>query len=652
MTNATEVLGWTLVHFCWQAAAIALLYRAVDLALFRSRSHIRYAAAMVALFSMLAAAVATLGYEQVRLSRERAAAAVPANVVSTVEMSSSMHAEKSSADVAAGAAHELRQAESIASYLLPVMPWIDAMWLVGVLVLSARTLGGWYMLHRLRSTSLIVVPDAVRAQFARLAARMGIPGPVDLFLSERISSPMAIGAFRYIVLMPISAITHLSAEQIEVVLAHELAHIRRRDYLWNIIQTVVETLFFFHPAVWWVSGSLRRQRELCCDDVALACCDNPVTYATALLRLEEQRRGDLRLAMALDGHQSGLSLRSRILRILGEGEGEAGAARGREIGTLSVAVVLAVLGLFLLLPHQVFAGHTSTAAPVTAAVVGPLEGAHVAPKAAAQPKEITPQPETRVTAAFDRANKSPNAPPAAPLAVAEPKPAAMPQPLAAPAPRPAPKSMPASIPMTAQLHMPELPFAQDANTAKTTTKGSDYIDRMRAAGYDVDLDEMLKMKIQGVTPEFAADMSSFGLGKPTAQQLVELKIFNVSADTVKELEAAGMKPESFHDLVQFQIFKVTPEFVRGMKDAGFSQIPPKKFTELRIHGVTPEFAKSVRQQYPDVTLDQLIRLRIFRIDDAFIASAKQHGFNQLTIDRLVKLRISGLLDEDNQKSEN
>jgi len=97
---------------------------------------------------------------------------------------------------------------------------------------------------------------------------------------------------------------------------------------------------------------------------------------------------------------------------------------------------------------------------------------------------------------------------------------------------------------------------------------------------------------------------------------------------------------------------VTPEFVTGMKDAGFTSIPPDKLTALRVQNITPEFAKAARQQYPDITVDQLIKLRIFHIDEAFIASAKSHGFNQLTIDKLVRLRISGLLDDGNQKSEN
>jgi hypothetical protein len=91
---------------------------------------------------------------------------------------------------------------------------------------------------------------------------------------------------------------------------------------------------------------------------------------------------------------------------------------------------------------------------------------------------------------------------------------------------------------------------------------------------------------------------------------------------------------------------VTPEFVTGMKAAGFDSIPPRKLIELRIQGVTPEFAKTVKQQYPDATLDELVQLRIFHIDDAFIAAAKRHGFTNLPIRKLVQLRISGVLNDE------
>jgi hypothetical protein len=223
------------------------------------------------------------------------------------------------------------------------------------------------------------------------------------------------------------------------------------------------------------------------------------------------------------------------------------------------------------------------------------------------------------------------------------------------APRPAlaalptPEPLPTSEPLTTPEPMPALMPEQD--TANTASPKADYISAMRAAGYNVDLDKYVAMKIHGVTPEYARSMSEVGFGKPTADDLVSLKIFGVTPEYVKELKGMGLEPTSFHDLTTYKIFKVTPEFVAAMKAAGFSSIPSKKLVALRVHGVTPEFIQTTKRQFPDVTLDQLVQLRIFRIDDAFMASAKSHGFDNLTIEKLVKLRISGLLDDDSQRSE-
>jgi beta-lactamase regulating signal transducer with metallopeptidase domain len=608
MTYSMEALGWTLVHFCWQAAAIALLYRVADLALAKMRSNVRYVLALAALLSMFAVAVATLGYEEIRAAQS-----------GSVLRASNPHVDgaiQSAPSLSEGTSlvPQPSQRADLAAYVAGLLPWLDGVWLLGVLALSVRTVGGWCLMQRLRRSGLVQAPASVRTSVARLAERMGIKKKIDLYISRRISGPLAMGVFRSLILLPASALTALSAEQLEVVLAHELAHIRRADYLWNMIQTMIETLFFFHPAVWWVSNNLRQQRELCCDDVALACCSDPLVYATALLSLEEQRSSRLNLAMALDGHQARSGLRKRIVRMLGE------APQGRrEIAPLSLVGVCAMLSLFLFPLQHVFASFNATA------------------------QQVKPRIEAAVVAVTSRA----------PKVMVSPKPAVLPVVTVAPvaiAPKVAP-IVTAAMTQLAEPQAPAPPVAPQASAAPANSPKGDYIGQMRAAGYDVDLDKFIKMKIQGVTPQYAQSMSAIGFGKPTAEELVSLKIFGVTPESAKELKASGLEPTCFHDLVSYSIFKVTPEFVAGMKAAGFSPIPPKKLVALRVQGVTPEYARTTKQQFPDVTLDQLVQLRIFQIDEAFIASAKSHGFDHLSIDKLVKLRISGLLDDGNQRSE-
>ena len=185
----------------------------------------------------------------------------------------------------------------------------------------------------------------------------------------------------------------------------------------------------------------------------------------------------------------------------------------------------------------------------------------------------------------------------------------------------------------------------DASPHKT-----DYIDGMRAAGYDVDVDKYVAMKVQGITPEYAQAMANVGFGKPSADELIAMKIQGVTPEYVSGLRAAGLQPGSIRDLVSYRIFHVTPEFLSGMKAAGFDSISPRQLIELRVQGVTPAYAKTVKQQYPSATLDELVQLRIFHIDDAFLAAAKRHGFTSLSIQKLVQLRISGVLGDDDTEA--
>ena len=172
---------------------------------------------------------------------------------------------------------------------------------------------------------------------------------------------------------------------------------------------------------------------------------------------------------------------------------------------------------------------------------------------------------------------------------------------------------------------------------------------MKAAGYDVDLDKMIAMKIQGVTPEYARAMSQLGFGKLSADDLIACKIHGVSPEAIAEFKKQGLEVKSIQDAISYRIFEVTPSFVDGMTKAGFKDLDSKKLLALRVQGVTPEYAQSIAQQYPGATVDDVIKTKIFNINADFIASAKKHGFTNLSLEKLVKIRISGVLDDESVK---
>ena len=178
---------------------------------------------------------------------------------------------------------------------------------------------------------------------------------------------------------------------------------------------------------------------------------------------------------------------------------------------------------------------------------------------------------------------------------------------------------------------------------------SDYIERMKAAGYDVDLDKLIAMKIQGVTPEFARAIAAAGFGKPSADDLIACKIQGVTPEYISQLRQQGFAIDNLQDAISFRIFGLTPEFVSGMKTAGFNNLTSKQMLSMRVQDVTPEYARTLKQKFPGITADELVQARIFRIDDDFIAQAGRHGFSNLSFKKLVELRISGLLDDESVK---
>ena len=600
MTHPLEAIAWTLIHFCWQAAAVAAAYGLVSIAIARRSSQTRYVAALSSMLLMLVCAAATLAWE---LRSDPAPG--------TLIHAASNFAAPLAGDFPRTTAPGIAATEPAPARIsLPaLLPWIDAVWLAGVLTFSLRGLCGWWFLHKLRLASIAQPPAAVRAAFDRICAALGLHRTVLLRLSNVIDIPVTMGALRAVVLLPISAITALGPEELEVVLAHELAHVRRADFFWNVLQTVAETLLFFHPAVWWISKRIRHERELCCDDLALKVCPNPFAYAQALYRIEEQRSHRLHLAMALDGHASHPNLLARIERILGEP-----MTRIPRRPLRPFSLVAAIAGLLVLL----------VPVPHVLAKLAPAQQPAPAPSATETPVAVLP---TRTLAKVVAK--------ATPI----PSPAAIAQTV---------KSY-ANSAVTTELASTVAAIGQtEDKPAPSPQPHADYIDQMKAAGYDVDLDKLLAMKIQNITPEYARAMAQIGFGKPSADDLIACKVQGVTPEYIAELKKQGFEINSLQDAIPYRIFSITPEFAAGLKSAGFD-VNSKQLLSLRVQGVTPEYAQKIKKEFPNATVDNLLQARIFRIDDDFIAQAKRHGFQNLSFDKLVQLRISGILDDESVK---
>jgi beta-lactamase regulating signal transducer with metallopeptidase domain len=622
-----RTLGWTLMHFVWQGAGLAALF-AVAAAVCRSASA-RYALAVGTLVLMLASPAATFmwlraqTYPAVRTGAEGALtwAGTPTQNATALSGSRAPVAESGTE-------------QSIA------MLWLVETWFLGVLLLSLRTAGGLILIERMRRKEIKRVGEELYARCLALQRKMGIEGFIQYCECYRLDAPAVFGWFRPVVLLPVKALTGLTEAQIEAVIAHELAHIRRLDCFVNLFQISTETLLFYHPAVWWVSQRIRAERENCCDDEAIVICGDAVNYARALTLMEEWRTAP---ALMMAANRSPLG--ERVMRLLGW-NGAPGRIR-----------VVGLAGSFVCLVGALLAGNAFLG--VAHAAWG---SASPGRQEQASSSVIVVTPEAEAAPAKERAGQ-----------VAKPAPAVQP----APKPQPNPASEP-----------------QTANDGKKQS----YMDAMAAAGVKItDVDELISLKVQGVTPEYIKGMHDLGL-QPSAEELIGMKVQGITPEYVREMrkfdsnvsiedligmKVQGITPEYFlearktyfnlnvEELIGMKVQGITPEYIREFHDLGLQPsadeliglkvqgVTPNYVKEMRaaglkpntdeligmkVQGITPEYVKSMQAVgFKDLDCDELIGAKVQGVTPEFIEKARKHGFQNLTLDKLIALKNADIL---------
>lgn len=515
MSRATIVaLAWALVHFIWQGAAIALVAGFVVASLRRARPASRYAVLCGALGAMSVLPLVTF------LVMRLPAAAAPASAV------------------AASVAPLMAAVTGTPTLPFATQPdwflWLVRIWLSGVAILGLRSLAGWVLAQRLKRFKTSPIAESVERAARRLSERLGIRRAVRILNTAAADVPATLGWLRPVVLLPISAFTVLTPEQIELLIAHELAHVRRHDYLVNLAQTAVETVLFYHPAVWWVSGRIREEREHCCDDLAVAVCGNVASYVRALATLEGRRGSRDSFLVAADGG----SLLSRIQRLLNRDMWQRNAAP-------------AWLGAFV------------PAALVLAAVFSP-----------------TPPPVVAGTA---------------------PKPSG---------------------------------------------EASGFLGELTATGYPkLSVDEIISLKDHGVEPSYVKNMLGAGLGVPSVPQLIQLRDHGVQPEFVTAMVASGLVSNlDFKTVIRLRENDARGDDMGRIRALGFGLFTADEVIKLRQHGVEAATFEALKEAGADrAGVSDAIEFRQYDVTTNRIRDMKQQGFNNLTLEQILKLRRSGVI---------
>jgi beta-lactamase regulating signal transducer with metallopeptidase domain len=705
--TGVQTVAWALLHSLWQGALVALALAGALVVLRRSGAAARHAAALVALIALpvlpvlmawqggdrAAASVRggspewgarpgrAEGAQQVPASPQQVPASplepqqVPKQVPKQVPASSwpqGVTAASALPRRASGsglqprgdaAARPAAVAEPAAApqallsswiarvrvALRPYLPVLVAAWLAGVLALSLIHLGG---LRRVRQVRRSARPagDIWQSALERLCRRMGIARPVELLESASLAVPAVAGWLRPVLLLPASTLTGLSPQQVEALIAHELAHVQRGDLAVNLLQAGIETLLFYHPAAWWISRVVREERESCCDDLAVAACGDRLVYARALADLEGLRAAALPSgafgALGADGG----SLLARIRRLVAP---QAPPRRGNVwlaglLGLVVCAVAAVALPLFapveIRLADRGFGFGSGSAGASDQAEGSEKRSGHatdhegdegVPAGVRSGSWTLERQDDGDLQLSMKMRWKGGSSQSSFPVE---------------------------STQLTGLGTGSDVRFSlrRDAGSFRfqgrfdgkdgggTFTFESDpgYVREMAALGWTVPEGRQLELALHDVPLAFARELRELGYGGEPLDRLVELSIHDVSAEYIRALAEAGQRQIPAERLVELRIHDVQPELVRELAAAGYDALTPERLVELRIHDVTPEYVRALGAAgQKNLPLDRLVELRIHDVTPDYARGLAEAGYDDLPAERLVELRIHDVTSE-------
>ncbi|RKH04968.1 M56 family metallopeptidase [Corallococcus carmarthensis] len=594
-----EAVGWALVHLLWQGALVAVALALALRWVGRRSANLRYALACGALGIMLALPVATAWRHASRAVEARPVrtASVQRTVTPPQHPVSLPRVEPTPSRHMTGTA-SLPRMDVLLQQVGEHLPWLVLAWGLGVAASSLRLLKGWVGLRR-------QVDEAVHASWEWqqrlevLARRLNLTRPVRLLVSSKLDVPSTLGWLKPVVLVPTATLTGLAVRELELVLAHELAHIRRHDFAVNVVQTLVETLLFYHPAVWWMSQVIRVERENCCDDLAVRQGPGALPYARALTALEALRlQGMDASGPALSA--LGGSLKDRVRRLV---VAPTSRCSSHWAAGISIAMLISSLAL---------------AVPLTALAVQPVK-APAAP--ASMPASVAAPASTSLAAAVATPPAvAKDMPPAA--VAAAPAPTPVPAPVVAPAPNPAPS---------------------DKAKARAARKAAEDADEKTRVGVDpLSVDQLVALKIAGVTPEVVDRISAMGY-EPTVDTLVGFQHAGITPEYVKSLADRFGRSIPAEQLVAMKHLGVTPEWLGQMAALGFAKEDSEDLLAAKALGIDAAWLNDLKTSgFGNLDLDEAVQLRALGVDSSYLRELESAGVKPATVDELVRLRTGGV----------
>lgn len=333
--ETVNIIGWTIIHSLWQGLLISLILALVLIFVGKDNQRIRTLisySALIIIFTISIRTYIILENENTENSNIEVVSEKLHNNVALINISKVLDSTVITAEQ--NSIYE-KYISSTSSLLSENIQFIVFFWFVGVLLLSIRLLGGVIYTQRLKSREVIPVNVYWENRLKQLIEKLEISKNVVLVQSKLVTIPVTIGYFKPIILLPLGLISGIPQNQLEIIIAHELAHIKQADYIFNIIQSILEVLFFYNPAVWWISSTIRKEREYLCDDLAIEVCGSSITLAKALLFAKKSEQ--IKTTFAMTSIRNNNSLIGRIKRMTNKTE-------KKQYGT-ALAIIPALLSI-------------------------------------------------------------------------------------------------------------------------------------------------------------------------------------------------------------------------------------------------------------------------------------------------------------------
>jgi beta-lactamase regulating signal transducer with metallopeptidase domain len=628
-----QSIGWALLHLVWQGAIVAAILASALALMARRTANARYAisCAALALLPLLAVITAWRAYEEPPLPLEGGSAVLRAQTLPLdLAKAAAVHATRATLRSVGEIAHD-------------ALPNVVLLWLVGVTLLSIRLVVSWGRIKKLAQTASPATETWERT-LTRLSGALALRRGVAILESAAVEVPTVIGWLKPLILLPMSTISALKPEEIEMLLAHELAHIRRHDFFVNLMQTAVETLMFYHPAAWWISHRIRIEREHCCDDMAIETCGSALRYARALTHLEELRAHPAELALAANGG----SLLTRIRRLVSSTDDAASDTSRWGAAAAVLAVVIALLAI----PSMPALAKRSTdelpakppkktmaAKPATTSITVDSKSATCDNDRdddidtdvdidTPEPPEPPEPPEAPMAMAAEEAGMTPPAP----MAVVAPR-------IAVAAPRVRVTPMPAIAPMAmafAASVLDDVPAIVDGVTGgveggvKGGVRGGLHVrtgEHHHIIGENgkLTVDDLITLRSVGVTPDYISQMRNAGLGELTLNDIVAMRSQGVTPDYVTQMRNSGIEIKGAMDIITLRSMGVSPSYIKEMAGAGYRNLSARELVELRSMNVSPAFVKALADAgYSNLSVRDLIRLASSGVNAEFIRDMSQY----------------------------